>query len=912
MQAVECCVLRGGEWSVVDSKLLVPGDVVRVKMGDNVPADLRLVALNSVSFQVEEAPLTGESVSVQKRVEKLEAGDLLQDQKNMVFASTVVNYGSATGVVVFTGMNTAIGRVQKQVSEAAGEEEDTPLKKKIDAFGETLSRLIGAVCLLVWLMNYRNFYDEIHGSVLRGCIYYFKIAVALAVAAIPEGLPAVITTCLALGTRKMAQNNAIVRRLPSVETLGCTTVICSDKTGTLTKNEMVAVQFAVVDGAASQLRTYSVDEPSHKNLPAAFSSQPLSSYIPIGCQVRGQSSDFGQDYAAHRELFDSIALGCTVNNNASVSVEGTSFKRMGEPTEAALKVLAEKISGQPKDVSSAFSFSEAAAKRVKTIAQLDFTSERKAMSSIVSGHKNEKDLLLKGAPDRVIQKCTSIMGLKGTKPMEAQDRFQLMAQVAKLQAQGLRCLALAEVPEAGSLAGLTEANKGSLLADPSRYSEFEQGATFLGVVCIKDPVREGIDKCIAQCKTAGIKVIMITGDSKETAKAIARDVGILVSGDSAEQRVFTGDQFEAMSEQERTEALRGDGGRVFARVEPAHKRELVKCLIAMDEIVAMTGDGVNDAPALKQAHIGIAMGVTGTEVAKSASDMVLADDNFATIVKAVEEGRSIYSNMKAFIRYLISSNIGEVLSIFLTAALGVPEGFSSVQLLWVNLVTDGPPATALGFNPPDLDIMKKPPRRQDDELISGWVLVRYCVIGAYVGLATVGIFVYWYVFATTADQHTLVSWHQLSHWGECPNWSREEFQPAAYMEGLDFAQNPCLYFTQGKVKASTLSLTVLVVIEMLNALNAISEDNSLFRISPFVNPFLLLAIAGSLALHALILYVPFLARIFGIVPLDAQEWLMVLAFSAPVLVVDELLKVVARQMNAKELRERLAGDKKKH
>ena len=353
----------------------------------------------------------------------------------MIFSSTVVNYGTATGVVTFTGMKTAIGRVQKQVQEAAEEEEDTPLKQKLDDFGEKLSYLIGVVCLLVWIMNYKNFFDEIHGSAITGCIHYFKIAIALAVAAIPEGLPAVITTCLALGTRKMAKNNAIVRRLPSVETLGCTTVICSDKTGTLTKNQMCVIKFSVITNSNGDFQKYNVSE--NKN-----------SYEPFG-KIEGIES-------AGKDIIRSLAVGCTVNNRAEIVKKGSSFNRVGEPTEAALKVLAEKLN-QTTHTKVAMEFDTQCKSQIKKIATLDFTSERKAMSTVVTGYKNEKDLLLKGAPDRIIDQCVSFLASNNqVQAMTADVKSKINKEVALLSAQGLRCLAVAEVPNAGKLAGLTD------------------------------------------------------------------------------------------------------------------------------------------------------------------------------------------------------------------------------------------------------------------------------------------------------------------------------------------------------------------------------------------------------------------------------------------------------------------------
>mmetsp|Transcript_48749 Transcript_48749/g.109650 ORF Transcript_48749/g.109650 Transcript_48749/m.109650 type:complete len:1038 (-) Transcript_48749:171-3284(-) len=889
-------VMRNGSWQTIEAEDLVPGDIVEVKVGDKVPGDTRVIRLKTTTIRIEQSQLTGESQSVSKETDVVTDKDcVIQSKTNMLFASTTVSNGACVSVVVGTGMSTEIGVIQSAVKEAATEEEQTPLQKKLDDFGEMLAKVIFIICALVWMINYKHFFDPIHGTFLRGCIYYFKIAVALAVAAIPEGLPAVITTCLALGTRKMAKRNAIVRKLPSVETLGCTTVICSDKTGTLTTNEMCCKQVAF-PSSATQMKTHQVE--GH-------------TYAPIG-KISDLKIDWSKD-----KLVQTFAKVAAICNESRLDVDSDGrFTRAGEPTEAAIRVLVEKLGCPDTGIESrclqapkrtrqdAMAFSNYWMSGVKKQAVLEFTRDRKSMSVLCSdSSKQGNALYVKGAPEGILERCTTIMLPDGrVEPFTDEGKKAVQEKMVAMASDALRTLALAVRSDLQDLNlhtydGPSHAGH-SMLSDPANFAKVETNLTFVGMVGIIDPPRPECKQAIEECRVAGISVLMITGDNKVTAEAIAQNLGILTSTENLARKSFTGKEFDNMSDAEKTKVLerimaeRDVEGAVFSRTEPKHKQIIVKILKQLGEIAAMTGDGVNDAPALKQADIGIAMGITGTEVAKEASDMVLADDNFSTIVSAVEEGRSIYNNMKAFIRYLISSNIGEVASIFFTAALGVPEGLAPVQLLWVNLVTDGLPATALGFNPPDLNVMSKPPRRKDDNLISGWVFFRYMVIGLYVGFATVGIFIYWYVFDEAVDQHTLVSFGDLMGWGKCSAWN--SFAPRDILD-MSFSKDPCSYFTTGKVKASTLSLTVLVIIEMLNAFNALSEDGSLVQMPPWTNPWLILACMGSVLVHFTILYIPFLAKIFAVCPLDWHDWLLVLAFSFPVVILDEILKFFGRQ-----------------
>ncbi|XP_012827834.1 PREDICTED: LOW QUALITY PROTEIN: calcium-transporting ATPase 4, endoplasmic reticulum-type-like [Erythranthe guttata] len=901
IQSEHASVIRDGKKiSNLPAKELVPGDIVELRVGDKIPADMRVLSLISSTLRVEQGSLTGESEAVSKTTKAVAEDVDIQGKKCVVFAGTTVVNGNCICLVTQIGMNTEIGKVHAQIQEAAESEDDTPLKKKLNEFGEALTAIIGVICFLVWVINVKYFltWDIVDGwprnfkFSFEKCTYYFEIAVALAVAAIPEGLPAVITTCLALGTRKMAAKNALVRKLPSVETLGCTTVICSDKTGTLTTNQMAVAKLVAMGSNTNAVRSYDVQGTSYDPFDGKILNWPV-----------GQLD-------SNLQMIAKIAAIC---NDADVEKAGQDksghYVANGMPTEAALKVLVEKM-GLPNELSSTSSSGYDGVltcaytwnKIEQRIATLEFDRDRKSMGVIVSSSTGNK-LLVKGAVESLLDRSSHVQLLDGSVvELDQSLRAVILESLHELSSNALRVLGFAykdDLTEFATYDGDEDHPAHKLLLKPETYSSIESNLVFVGLAGLRDPPRKEVPRAIEDCRTAGIRVMVITGDNKATAEAICRDIGVFGRHENISSRSLTGKEFMELSD--RTENyLNQDGGLLFSRAEPRHKQEIVRLLKDSGEVVAMTGDGVNDAPALKLADIGIAMGIAGTEVAKEASDMVLADDNFSTIVSAVGEGRSIYNNMKAFIRYMISSNIGEVACIFLTAALGIPEGLIPVQLLWVNLVTDGPPATALGFNPPDKDIMKKPPRRSDDSLISPWILFRYLVIGAYVGIATVGIFIIWYTRSSflgidlSGDGHSLVTYSQLANWGQCSTWNNFTASPfTAGNQEIKF-DNPCDYFQTGKIKAMTLSLSVLVAIEMFNSLNALSEDGSLLTMPPWVNPWLLLAMSISFGLHFLILYVPFLAQIFGIVPLSLNEWLLVLAVALPVILIDEVLKFVGR------------------
>ncbi|BAE57288.1 hypothetical protein BDV35DRAFT_371273 [Aspergillus flavus] len=863
--ANEATVVRDGKTQRIKAEDLVPGDIIHIAVGDRVPADCRLIAVHSNSFRVDQAILTGESESVGKDTRAIRDKQAVkQDQTNILFSGTTVVNGHATALVVLTGGSTAIGDIHDSITSQISE--PTPLKQKLNDFGDMLAKVITVICILVWVINIEHFNDPSHGGWTKGAIYYLKIAVSLGVAAIPEGLAVVITTCLALGTRKMANKNAVVRSLPSVETLGSCSVICSDKTGTLTTNQMSVNKVVYLDKTGNGVQEIDVEG---------------TTFAPEG--NLSQNGKVLQNLAVSSSTIRQMAEVMAICNSANLSHDAKSgvYSCIGEPTEGALRVLVEKI-GTDDAATNMKIFQLPASQRLRASsayyegrlplkATYEFSRDRKSMSVLV-GTEKKQSLLVKGAPESILERCTHVLlGPDGPRvPITKEHADLLSAEIVEYGNRGLRVMAFARVDDVGANPLLRNAQTSD------DYAQLERNMTLIGLAAMLDPPRVEVADSIKKCLAAGIRVIVITGDSRNTAEAVCRHIGIFAEDEDLAGKSFTGREFDGLSDSEKLEAVKTAS--LFSRTEPSHKSKLVDLLQSLGHVVAMTGDGVNDAPALKKSDIGVAMG-TGTDVAKLAADMVLADDNFATITVAVEEGRSIYSNTQQFIRYLISSNIGEVVSIFLTAALGMPEALVPVQLLWVNLVTDGLPATALSFNPPDHDVMRRPPRKRDEPLVGGWLLFRYMVIGTYVGAATVFGYVWWFLYNPEGPQ---ISFWQLSHFHKC---------------SAQFPEIGCEMFTNDMSRAaSTVSLSILVVIEMLNAMNALSSSESLFTFALWNNMMLVYAIILSMTLHFAILYIPFLQGLFSILPLNWVEWKAVLAISAPVIIIDEALKFVERQM----------------
>ncbi|KAB2030308.1 hypothetical protein ES319_D05G222500v1 [Gossypium barbadense] len=843
-QADIATVLRNGCFSILPATELVPGDIVEVSVGCKIPADMRMIEMLSGQLRVDQAILTGESSSVEKDLESTIATNAVyQDKTNILFSGTVVVAGRARAVVIGVGANTAMGSIRDSMLRT--DDEATPLKKKLDEFGTFLAKVIAGICVLVWIVNIGHFRDPAHGGFLRGAIHYFKIAVALAVAAIPEGLPAVVTTCLALGTKRMARLNAIVRSLPSVETLGCTTVICSDKTGTLTTNMMSVSKICVVH--------------SIKNGPeVAEFGVSGTTYAPEGFIF--DNTGVQLEFPAQLPCLLHIAM-CSALCNESLlqyNPDKGNYEKIGESTEVALRVLAEKVGlpgfdSMPSALNMLSKHERASycnhywENQFKKVSVLEFSRDRKMMS-VLCNHKQMEIMFSKGAPESIISRCTNILCNNdgSTIPMDATLRAELDSRFNSFAGkETLRCLALALkiMPMGQQILSFDD----------------EKDLTFIGLVGMLDPPREEVRNAMISCMTAGIRVIVVTGDNKSTAESVCRKIGAFDHLVDYVGHSYTAAEFEELPGTQQTMALQRMA--LLTRVEPSHKRMLVEALQNQNEVVAMTGDGVNDAPALKKADIGVAMG-SGTAVAKSASDMVLADDNFATIVAAVAEGRAIYNNTKQFIRYMISSNIGEVVCIFVAVVLGIPDTLAPVQLLWVNLVTDGLPATAIGFNKPDSDVMKAKPRKVSEAVVSGWLFFRYLVIGAYVGLATVAGFIWWFIYSETGPK---LPYTELMNFDTCP--TRETTYPCSIFED----RHP-----------STVAMTVLVVVEMFNALNNLSENQSLLVIPPWSNLWLVASIILTMLLHILILYVPPLSTLFSVTSLSWNEWAVILYLSFPV------------------------------
>ncbi|MFR8145518.1 MAG: cation-translocating P-type ATPase [Clostridia bacterium] len=801
-------VMRNGKISVVQSKELVPGDVVVLDTGDYVPADLRIV--ESANLKSQEASLTGESVPVDKDTEIIEDEKIsLGDRKNMLFSSSLITYGRGKGIVVETGMNTEVGKIAKIINDTEGTE--TPLQTKLNKLGKTLGIAALAICVVIFVIGIA------YG---KNVIDMFMTAVSLAVAAIPEGLAAVSTIVLAIGVQRMVKKNAIIKKLPAVETLGSATVICSDKTGTLTQNKMT-VQKIFTNG----------------NLENVADAKEMSNELNKLMEV------------------------CTLCNDTKIGAED---QLTGDPTETALIDLGFKIEYNVKEVL-----------KLKRIKEIPFDSERKLMTT-VNKVGDKYIVYTKGGIDELLARCSSY-SVNGEIKTDLENYKSVIDKYnVSMAKEALRVLAMAYK---------------ELDHEPTdeEMKNIENNLIYVGMVGMIDPPREEVKVAVEKCKTAGIKTVMITGDHKITAVAIAKALGILENEDEA----ITGKELEEMSDEDLTKNIRKYS--VYARVSPEHKVRIVKAWQANGEIVAMTGDGVNDAPALKTADIGCAMGIVGTDVSKEAADVILTDDNFATIVSSVEEGRRIYDNILKAIQFLLSSNVGEIIVLFLAILLtpwlgstfgidiGLIEVLLPIHILWVNLVTDSLPALALAVDPAEDDVMKRKPNKQKGIFTKG-MSFRVIYQGIMIGLLTLAAF----IIGLATPEENLPKMVRV----EGTLYSVEE------VENLDEAlANGAKYVEPQEVKVEigqTMAFIVLAFSELVHVFNIRNNKKSIFKTHPFNNKMLLLAIGGSAALMLAILLVPALRHLFSIPILPISNLIeTILLILAPLVIVEifKLLKI---------------------
>ncbi|MGF2384254.1 calcium-translocating P-type ATPase, PMCA-type [Lentilactobacillus otakiensis] len=773
MSAPMATVLRNNQSISVKSEDIVPGDIVLLEAGDVVPADIRLTEANSL--KIEEAALTGESVPVNKQVDPITENDLpLGDRKNLGFMNSNVTSGRATGVVIGTGMNTEVGKIAHMLNTT--EETTTPLQENLKSLGKMLTVLILIIAVIVFAVGMWRGQESLINMLLT--------AISLAVAAIPEGLPAIVTVTLALGTQQMARHRALIRKLPAVETLGSTDVIASDKTGTLTQNKMTVEK--------------------------VFLNEKL------------------QDSADTKlSLKDRLAQIMVLNNDTKYQEN----ELAGDPTETAL-------------VSFYLNKDQPVQKFVtdhQRLAEIPFDSERKLMSTYNQMDDDSILMTMKGAPDQLLERVTKIQDGEVVRDITDDDK-QLISQTNHdLATQALRVLAFAYRPVNELPTDLTSAAQ-------------EHDMIFVGLIGMIDPERPEVAQAVAEAKSAGIKSIMITGDHQDTAQAIAKRLGILGRGDNPGGKVINGAQLDEMSDDQFNKEVSDIS--VYARVAPEHKVRIVKAWQKQGKVVAMTGDGVNDAPALKTADIGVGMGITGTEVSKEASDMVLADDNFATIVTAVKAGRKVFANIQKSLQYLLSANLGEVLTLFVMTMMGW-QILAPVQILWINLVTDTFPAIALGVEPAEPGIMKRKPRGRSSNFLSGGIMSNILYQGFFEGFITLSV----YAFAITNPVHASDA---LAH-----------------------------------ADALTMAYATLGLIQLFHAFNSKTIHESIFRIGLFKNKFFNWALLGSAVLLIMTIVVPGFNEMFHVTALTASQWLVVVFGGFMIVVVTEVVKYVQRHISHK-------------